>query len=106
MPDSLQLNSLIQQLRLSGILDSLESRLRQAKDAELPYEEFLSMLLQDELDSRDHSSLQRRINQAKFEEVKTFEGFDLKRYTLKIRHAINDLMTGKFIKESSRVRHY
>ena len=53
MPDSLQLNSLIQQLKLSGISDSLESRLRQAKDAELPYEELLSMLLQDELDSRD-----------------------------------------------------
>ena len=45
MPDSLQLNSLIQQLRLSGISDSLESRLRQAKDSELPYEELLSMLL-------------------------------------------------------------
>ena len=103
MPDSLQLNSVIQQLRLSGILDSLESRLRQAKDADLPYEEFLSMLLQDELDSRDHSSLQRRISQAKFEEVKTFEGFDLKRYTLKIRHAINDLMTGKFIKEKNHI---
>jgi DNA replication protein DnaC len=67
MPDSLQLNSLIQQLRLSGISDSLESRLRQAKDSELPYEELLSMLLQDELDSRDHSSLQRRISQARFE---------------------------------------
>ena len=103
MPDSLQLNSLIHQLRLSGILDSVESRLRQAKDAELPYEEFLSMLLQDELDSRDHSSLQRRISQAKFEEIKTFEGFDLKRYTLKIRHAINDLMTGKFIKEKNHI---
>ena len=103
MPDSLQLNSLIQQLKLSGISDSLESRLRQAKDAELPYEELLSMLLQDELDSRDHSSLQRRIIQAKFEEVKTFEGLNLKRYTLKIRHAINDLMTGKFIKEKNHI---
>ena len=103
MPDSLQLNSLIQQLKLSGISDSLESRLRQAKDAELPYVELLSMLLQDELDSRDHSSLQRRIIQAKFEEVKTFEGLNLKRYTLKIRHAINDLMTGKFIKEKNHI---
>ena len=61
MPNSLQLGNLVQQLKLTGISDSLESRLRQAKDAELPYEELLSMLLQDELDSRDHSSLQRRI---------------------------------------------
>ena len=97
MPNSLQLGNLVQQLKLSGISDSLESRLRQAKDASMPYEELLSMLFQDELDSRNQTSLQRRIGQAKFEEVKTFEGFDLKRYSLKIRHAINDLMTAKFI---------
>ena len=103
MPNSLQLGNLVQQLKLSGISDSLESRLRQAKDASMPYEELLSMLFQDELDSRNQTSLQRRISQAKFEEVKTFEGFDLKRYSLKIRHAINDLMTAKFIKERNDV---
>ena len=103
MPNSLQLGNLVQQLKLSGISDSLESRLRQAKDASMPYEELLSMLFQDELDSRNQTSLQRRISQAKFEEVKTFEGFDLKRYSLKIRHAINDLMTAKFIKERNHV---
>ena len=47
MPNSLQLGNLVQQLKLSGISDSLESRLRQAKDASMPYEELLSMLLQD-----------------------------------------------------------
>ena len=103
MSNNLQLDNVIQQLKLFGILDSLESRLRQAKDASMSYEELLSMILQDELDSRNHTSLQRRISQAKFEEVKTFEGFDLKRYSLKIRHAINDLMTGKFIKEKSHI---
>ena len=103
MPNSLQLGNLVQQLKLSGISDSLESRLRQAKDASMPYEELLSMLFQDELDSRNQTSLQRRISQAKFGEVKTFEGFDLKRYSLKIRHAINDLMTAKFIKERNHV---
>ena len=51
MPNSLQLGNLVQQLKLSGISDSLESRLRQAKDASMPYEELLSMLFQDELDS-------------------------------------------------------
>jgi DNA replication protein DnaC len=101
--NELQLTSLIQRLKLSGISDSLESRLRQAKDASMSYEELLSMLLQDEIESRDQSSLQKRITQAKFEQLKTFEGFDLKRYSIKIRHAINDLMTGKFIKEKNHV---
>ena len=103
MPNNLQLNSLVQQLRLSGISSSLESRLRQAKDGVLAYEELLSMLFQDELNSRDQASLQRRISQAKFEEIKTFEGLDLKQYSTKIRHAIHDLMTGKFIKEKNHI---
>lgn len=103
MPNNLQLDSLVQQLRLSGISSSLESRLRQAKDGVLAYEELLSMLFQDELNSRDQASLQRRISQAKFEEVKTFEGLDLKQYSTKIRHAIHDLMTGKFIKEKNHI---
>ncbi len=89
MPN-LQLDNLVQQLKLSGISDSLDSRLRQTRDAAMPYEELLLMLFQDEVDNRDQSSLQRRVVQAKFEETKTFEGFDLKRYSLKIRHAIND----------------
>ena len=103
MHNILQLDNLVQQLKLTGISDSLESRLRQAKDGALSYEELLSMLLQDELDNRYHTSLQRRINQAKFEELKTFEGLDMNRYPLKIRHAINDLMTGRFIKEKNHI---
>lgn len=103
MPDMVQIDTLVQQLKLTGIADSLESRVRQAKDASMTYEELLSMLFQDEVDTRAQTSLQRRISQARFEEVKTFESFDLKRYSLKVRHAINDLMTGKFIKEKNHV---
>ena len=103
MPNSLQLDNLVKELKLTGISDSLESRLRQAKDGELSYEELLSMLLQDELENRSHTSLQRRVSQAKFEELKTFEGLDLNRYPLIIRHAINDLMTGRFIKERNHI---
>jgi DNA replication protein DnaC len=103
MSNNLQLDNLVQQLKFVGMSDTLDSRLRQAKDATLAYEELLAMLLQDELDSRNQTSLQRRINQAKFEEMRTFEGFDLKRYSLKIRHAVNDLMTGKFLKEKNHI---
>ena len=50
MPD-LQLNNLVEQLKFSGISDSLESRLRQARDSKMSYEELLLMLFQDELDN-------------------------------------------------------
>ena len=103
MSNQIQLQSMLQQLKLNGILDSLESRLRQARDADMSYEELLMMLLEDETDLRKQEAISRRVKQAKFEELKTFEGFDLKRYSLKIRHAINDLMTGKFLKEKHHI---
>ncbi len=103
MHSELQLKDLVQQLRLSGISDTLESRLRQARDASMSYEELLTNLLQDELESSEKQALQRRIDHAKFEELKTFESFDMSRYSLPVRHAIGDLMTGKFIKEKNHV---
>ena len=40
-----ELASQLKLLRLSGILDSLEARNRQAIDGKLPYTEFLAMLI-------------------------------------------------------------
>lgn len=43
----------LKQLRLSGILDSLEARNRQAIDAKLAYTEFLALLIEDEVARRE-----------------------------------------------------
>ena len=94
---------LVKSLKLSGILETLESRLKQARDATMSYEELLTILFQDELESLEKQALKRRIDHAKFEELKTFESFDIQRYSLNVKHAINDLMTGKFIKEKNHI---
>lgn len=44
----------LRQLRLSGILDSLESRNRQAIEGKLAYTEFLAMLVGDEVARREN----------------------------------------------------
>ena len=44
----------LKQLRLSGILDSLDARNRQAIDSHLAYTEFLALLIQDEVARRLH----------------------------------------------------
>jgi hypothetical protein len=75
MRSELQLTDLVQQLRLSGISATLESRLRQARDASMDYEELLTTLLQDELEHTEKQALQRRIETAKFEELKTLTNF-------------------------------
>ena len=44
-----ELIPLLKQLRLSGILDSIEHRNRQAIEARLAYPEFRTLLIQDEI---------------------------------------------------------
>ena len=48
----------LKQLRLSGILDSLEARNRQALDGKLAYTEFLALLIEDEVARREHPERQ------------------------------------------------
>jgi len=93
MSNELQLRELAKSLKLYGMLDTLESRLQQAKESSMSYEELLARLFQDELETLEQHALQRRIDIAKFEEVKTFINFDMNRYSLQIRHAIVKVQT-------------
>lgn len=94
---------LAKKLRLVGIPGTLIARLDQAKASSLPYEELLSMLFQDEDEARQQQLLFRRVKQARFEEPKCFENFDLKPYSTQVIQAIRTLMTGKFIKEKNHI---
>ena len=51
-----ELSPMLKQLRLSGILDSLEVRNHQAIDEKLAYTEFLALLLQDETARRTNKN--------------------------------------------------
>jgi DNA replication protein DnaC len=66
----------LRQLKLSGMLDTLDARLAQAAAGELGHLEFLQVLCEDEITRRDSVSLARRIRRARFEEQATLEGFD------------------------------
>ena len=45
---------ILKQLRLSGLLDSLEVRNREAIENKMTYPEFLAVMIQDEAGRRDH----------------------------------------------------
>jgi DNA replication protein DnaC len=64
MNPSPELNTILRQLRLSGILDSLEQRNREAIDGQLAYTEFLAMLLHDEVARRAQKKLGARLGRA------------------------------------------
>ena len=90
-------------LRLSGILDSLEARNRQAIDGQLAYTEFLAMLIGDEIARRENKKFSMRLRRAQFRTTKTLEQFDFERLPKLNRALINDLATGRYLQEKAPV---
>ena len=93
----------LKQLRLSGILDSLDARNRQAIDAKLAYTEFLALLIQDELARREQKKFGTRLRRAAFRATKTLEGFEFDRLPSTNRALVHELATGRYIDERAPV---
>ncbi len=92
---------ILKKLRLSGVLESLELRRRQAVDDSLSFDEFLYRLLHDEVERRDGKQMASRLRRANFEGSKTFDGFD---FNPKIqKHKIIDLATCNFVTRHENV---
>jgi DNA replication protein DnaC len=71
-----QLMNKLKLLRLTGMLETLDVRLKQAEDSNSGYMDFLMTLIEDEFERRQCKQLLRRLKKAGFEEEKTIEGFD------------------------------
>jgi DNA replication protein DnaC len=89
----------LKQLRLSGILDSLEARNRQAIDAKLAYTEFLALLIGDEVARREQKKFSLRLRRAQFRTTKTLEQFDFERLPQLNRSLVHELATGRYLDE-------
>jgi DNA replication protein DnaC len=76
LPTSSTLAPVLRALRLSGITETLEARLAEARAGSLGHVEFLQVLLEDELARREAQAVNRRIRAARFETQATLEGFD------------------------------
>ncbi len=93
----------LKQLRLSGLLESLEVRLQEAAGNGLSHAEFLELTLQDELVVRADRQLQRRVKAAQFRELKALDEFDWSFNPSIKRKQIFELATGRFIREARDV---
>jgi DNA replication protein DnaC len=71
-----QLTPYLKQLRLSGVLETLEARHRQAREGQWSHVEFLERLLQDEVERRAQKQLALRLRRGAVNSSKTLEGFD------------------------------
>jgi len=93
----------LKQLRLSGILDSLEARNREAIGAKLAYTEFLALLISDEVARREQKKFSSRLRRAQFRTTKTLDQFDFERLPSLNRALVHDLATGRYLHEKAPV---
>ena len=75
-PVSPELKRALKHLKLGKLLDVLDDRLLLARQQKLPHEDFLLMLLQDEVSRRDSTATERRARAAGLDPDMTFERWD------------------------------
>lgn len=86
------------------MLNTLELRLAEALDRQLSYREFLELVLQDEIDSRESNNLTKRILLAGFGTENTFEGFDFRFNDHALpATVVRDLATCRFIEQKKNL---
>lgn len=71
-----QLEEHLRSLKLKAMLATYRSFSERAAKSKLSYEEYLALLLEEEVRARTDQTLQKKINQAKFPYVKPLESFD------------------------------
>jgi DNA replication protein DnaC len=97
------LSQAIRQLHLSGLAASLDVRLSEASGNRLTHEQFLELVLQDELAVRGGRQVQRRVKAASFREVKNLDEFDFGFNPSIQRKRVSDLATCLFVRQKQDV---
>lgn len=93
------LREALKRLRLSGLTESLEIRLQEARSSKLSHAEFLELILQDELAVRHDRQVNRRTKAAAFREQKLLDDFDWQFNTSIKKKQIFDLAAGDFVRK-------
>ena len=93
----------LKRLRLSGLAPSLPDRLAYAKKTSLSHQEFLELILQDEIDRREQVSLENRLYKAKFSEEQVFENFNWDAPITFDRHKVRDLFGLGFLERNEDI---
>ncbi len=76
MPINDELVPVLKKLRLSGVLNTLDLRTREAVDTDLSHTEFLFRLCTDEVERRDAKQLELRLRRANFENTQRLDDFE------------------------------
>ena len=98
--------SQLKTLRLGGFLETLDLRLKQAREEDFDHLTFLQVMIQDEIERREAKKLAQRLSRASFEEQKTLEGFDFAFNPKVKRSLVKNLATCIFIEKKEHILIY
>ena len=98
-----ELVPVLKRLRLSGLLETLDLRTKEAVDEDLAHGEFLLRLCSDEVERREHKQLELRLRRASFDGTKRLDDFEWK-FNPKVPKAkIIDLATCHFVQRHESI---
>jgi len=93
----------LKNLKLSGVVKTVEVRNEQAIKEKLSYMEFLELLIEDELTNRKDNSYKKRFQKAHFPFTKTVEEYDFNFQPTLNHQEIYNLATCEFIRKKENI---
>ena len=91
------------QLKLANTKNNYKVIIEEAINKQYSYEDFLRLVLKDEVTIRNQNSVNHRIRAARFPYVRTFEELDYNAFSLDIANRIRQLQDLEFINQGRNV---
>jgi DNA replication protein DnaC len=98
-----ELKSKLRNLKLAGVIKSLENRNNYALENKLSYIEFLELIVEDEYANRMANSYHKRFSKAKLNLQKTYDNYDFAYQPELDKKLIADLISCRFINEKKNI---
>jgi DNA replication protein DnaC len=93
----------LRELKLDGMRESLARRLKQAQRDGLGLEDFLGLLIHDEIENRKNKRLARLLKVAAFKQSASLEAFDLAVPRGIEKRDVNDLAMCRFVRDGEQI---
>ncbi|MGH2728353.1 MAG: ATP-binding protein, partial [Actinomycetota bacterium] len=92
-----ELRTVLRKLKLSGMLDTLSERITLARARKMAHQDFLELVLCDEITRRDSASATRRSRAARLDPAMTLDAFDEQAAASFDRDLWAELVTLRFV---------
>jgi DNA replication protein DnaC len=97
------LKTKLRELKLAGIVKSLDSRNKYAIEKKVSYLDFLELLIEDEYVNRKSNSFSKRLNKSKIDTQKSIDDFDFNYQPELNKVKIMDIIACRFINEIKNI---